>query len=204
MARANTLPEYDYLTAITKSEWPEAYIRLVVDSLAESEKGSHLKIAFDEWNLRNTRGPLFVHSKGIVRRTHFHTLAMYANELQKRVADVELRAGTLTHGNASVDVVDAIATVDKSGKTWAITLTNRHPSKDVACTVKMKETPLDGTYKATLLTGDSTDAYNDIEHPDRVAPKEVKLTFKSGVANLPAHSLTIVHVPAVAGNQEET
>jgi len=39
------------------------------------------------------------------------------------------------------------------------------------------------------------DCYNDIEHPDRVAPKEVKLAFKKGVVNLRAHSLTIVHVP---------
>ena len=58
-ARANTLPEYDYLTAITKSEWPEAYIRLVIDSLAESDRGSHLKIAFDEWNLRAWQHPGF-------------------------------------------------------------------------------------------------------------------------------------------------
>jgi len=59
----------------------------------------------------------------------------------------------------------------------------------------MKDTPLDGAYNATLLTGDSPDAYNDIKHPDRVAPQEVELTFKDGVANLPHHSLTIVEVP---------
>jgi alpha-N-arabinofuranosidase len=93
-----------------------------------------------------------------------------------------------------VDVIDTIATVDRSGNNWAIALVNRHPSKDVACTVKMKDVSLDGTYKATLLTGDSPDAYNDIEHPSRVAPKEVELTLRNGLANLPAHSLTIVHV----------
>jgi alpha-L-arabinofuranosidase len=87
-----------------------------------------------------------------------------------------------------------IATVDNSGKTWVIALTNRHPTKSVACTVKLKETPLDGVYKATLLTGDSPDAFNDIEHPNRVAPKVVKLTFKNGVANLLLHPLTLVEV----------
>ena len=30
----------------------------------------------------NTRGPLFVHPKGVVRRTHFHVMSMYANRLQ--------------------------------------------------------------------------------------------------------------------------
>ncbi|GAH18307.1 unnamed protein product, partial [marine sediment metagenome] len=35
--------------------------------------------------LVNTRGPLFVHPKGIVKRTHFHAMAMYANRLEKRI-----------------------------------------------------------------------------------------------------------------------
>jgi alpha-N-arabinofuranosidase len=263
LARANTLPEYDYLTAITKSEWPNAYIRLVIDSLVESDRGSHLKIAFDEWNLRawqhpgfprasvenyqapdvrklvelrrkqndvarqytmadamfaasffnaclrhsdyvtmanvaplvNTRGPLFVHPKGIVRRTHFHTMAMYANELQEQVAELRVKAGSLLHGSESVDVVDAIATVNKSGNSWAIALMNRHPSKNVACTVNMSDTPLDGAHTATVLTGESPDAFNDIEHPNRVAPKKVQVMFNNGVVDLPPHSLTIVFVP---------
>ena len=144
--------------------------------------------------LVNTRGPLFVHPKGVVRRTHFHTMAMYANLLQKRVGNAKVDSGRLIHGTASVAVIDAIATVDESGKQWAIALVNRHPSKSLACTVMMKDTRLDGTFKATVLAGDSTDAYNDIEHPDRVAPKEVTLTFKDGVASLPPHSLTIVHM----------
>jgi alpha-L-arabinofuranosidase len=53
---------------------------------------------------------------------------------------------------------------------------------------------LNGTYKAKILTGESTDTYNDIEHPNRVAPKEVELKFKNGVVLLPPHSLTIVHI----------
>jgi alpha-N-arabinofuranosidase len=142
----------------------------------------------------NTRGPLFVHPKGIVRRTHFHTLAMYANRLQERVAGVRVTADKLTQGNESVAVVDAIATVDESGKQWAISLVNRHPADTVACTVSLKEMPLDGTCQATVLTGESPDSYNDIEPPDRVAPKGDQITFKNGIANLPPHSLTIIRV----------
>jgi len=143
----------------------------------------------------NTRGPLFVHPKGIVRRTHFHAMAMYANELEARVGQLDLLAGNLRHGNRSVPVIDAVATVSQSGEQWAIALVNRHPSKNVACTVRMGEMPLDGTCKATVLTGESPDSYNDVEHPDRVTPNEVELTFKKGTANLPPHSLTIVEVP---------
>ena len=85
--------------------------------------------------------------------------------------------------------------MDKSGESWSIALANRHPSDSVACTIKMKELLLDGEYDATVLAGESPDAYNDIEYPNRVAPKKTKLTFRKGVASLPAHSLTIVDVP---------
>ncbi len=165
MARGNELPEYDYLTAIAKSEYPEAYIDLVVESLEESGMRNKLKIAFDEWNLRawqhpgfprnkvdnyddpeilelvekrikgndlnsqytmadalfaasffnaclrhsedvtmaniaplvNTRGPLYVHPEGMVRRTHFHAMAMYANLLEEQVATIQLEAEKLMH-----------------------------------------------------------------------------------------------------------
>jgi len=264
LPRGHHLPRYDYMTAITKSEWPEAYMTFVCESLDNAGMRGRLKVAFDEWNLRawqhpgfprntvedyndptvrelverrmkendiadqytmadvlfsasffnaclrhsedvtmaniaplvNTRGPLFVHPKGVVKRTHFHTMAMYANLLQERVVNTEVAAGKLIHDKDSVAVVDAIATVDESGRQWAIVLVNRHPSDSVVCTLKMGEMPLDGTYKATVLTGDSPDAYNDIEHPNRVAPKEVKLTFNNGVVSLTPHSLAIVHVGA--------
>jgi len=260
--RGNELPRYDYLTAITKSEGPEAYIALVCDSLNEAGQKGRLKIAFDEWNLRawqhpgfprdavkdyedpeirrlveqrrkendlasqytmadalfaasflnaclrhsdhvtmaniaplvNTRGPLFVHPGGIVKRTHFHTLAMYANLLRECVVDSKVTGDKLIQRQESVAVLDAIATMDKSGKDWAIALVNRHPSETVAGTVSIKGIPLDGTYRATLLTGESPDSYNDLEHPDRVAPKEVKLTFKNGIAELPPRSLMIIRV----------
>ena len=45
-----------------------------------------------------------------------------------------------------------------------------------------------------MLTGDSPDAYNDIDDPNRVAPRETELTFQQGAVSLPPHSLCIVEV----------
>ena len=143
----------------------------------------------------NTRGPLYVHPKGIVKRTTFHTLAMYANELEPRVGKLDVEAGNLMRGNQRLSMIDGIATVNESGKNWAIALVNRHPSKAVACTVKMKDMPLEGDYEAMALAGESPDAFNDVEHPDRVVPRRTTLVFTKGVANLPPHSLTIIRVP---------
>jgi alpha-N-arabinofuranosidase len=89
--------------------------------------------------LVNTRGPLYVHPHGIVKRTTFHTLALYANQLGSRVGKLDLTTGNLLNGSRSVPMVDAIATVDESGKVWSIALVNRHPSKNVACTIKMRD-----------------------------------------------------------------
>ncbi len=139
----------------------------------------------------NTRGPLYVHPKGIVRRTHFHTLAMYANELEPQVAATDVQPGEKHNRTREID---AIATVDQSGKRWAIVLVNRHPSDTLACTVKLGDRTLDGSFDATVLAGDSPEAFNDVERPDRVLPEKIQLEFSQGVVKLPPHSLTIIRV----------
>jgi alpha-N-arabinofuranosidase len=58
----------------------------------------------------------------------------------------------------------------------------------------MKDRLLEGTYRALVLAGDSSDAYNDIQNPNRVVPQRTKLGFTKGVVNLPPHSLTIIKV----------
>ncbi len=167
----------------------------------------------------NTRGPLYVHPNGIVRRTTFHTLAMYANELESRVGSIDIEAGTLERNEKAIDrvvrqlterrdyfsaekfkrdtmqpipVIDGIATVDESGRQWAIAIVNRHPFEQVACKVKMNDALLVGTYEAKILSGDSPDAFNSVKHPNRVVPEKTDLEFVAGVVQLPPHSLTIV------------
>jgi alpha-N-arabinofuranosidase len=142
----------------------------------------------------NDRGPLYVHPKGIVKRTTFHTLAMYANLLESHVVKTDITADRLTQGDQSVAVVDAVATVNDSGEKWAIALVNRHPKEHVACTVDLKGVSLNGKYDATVLSGGSPDAFNSIEAPARVVPRERQLTFDRNSVKLPPHSLTIVEV----------
>ena len=146
--------------------------------------------------LVNQTGPLFVHPEGVVRRTHFHAMAMYANLLKEHVVEADIESDRLARGEDSVAMVDAIATVDESGDDWSVALMNRHPSESVLCTLSIGAKPIDGTFKATILTGDSPDAYNDIGNPDRVSPRATELVFKQGVTSLPPHALVIVEVPS--------
>jgi alpha-N-arabinofuranosidase len=167
----------------------------------------------------NTRGPLYVHPTGIVRRTTFHTLALYANELESSVGHIDIESGILELDDEisnrivqqfrergdyfsaekfkqdteqSVAIVDGIATVDESGKQWALAIVNRHPSQDVACTVRMNDDTIRGTFEGAILSGDSPDAFNSVEHPNRVVPEKKEIEIVNGVVRLPPHSLTIV------------
>ena len=119
----------------------------------------------------NTRGPLYVHPKGIVKRTTFHVLAMYANLLGESVAPAEVTSAPLQQPDATVPAVDAVATCDAAGRKWRIVLVNRHPSESLRCTVKLGSKTLDGTYRATVLAGDAPEAYNDVDRPQRVVPQ---------------------------------
>jgi len=152
----------------------------------------------------NTRGPLYVHPEGIVRRTHFHTLAMYANELEERVGKIDVAAGILLHKERWVPMIDAIATVNESGDQWAIALVNRHPSKEVTCTIRLGSVALDGRYEVAVLGADSPEAYNDIDSPDRVKPLQKRISIQGGALLLPPHSLSIVQARALAGVSEHS
>ena len=50
-----------------------------------------------------------------------------------------------------------------------------------------------------MLEGDSAEAFNDIEHPNRVAPQKRTLTSDHGVVELPPHSLTILKIGVATG-----
>ena len=142
----------------------------------------------------NTRGPLYVHPQGLVKRTTFHVLAMYGNRLGERVVPTEVASVSLPQAGRNVPVLDAIATCDPAGKKWRIVLVNRHPSASLRSVVRLGSKTLQGKYRATVLAGDSPDAYNDVDRPQRVVPQTLDVSFTDGQTALPPHSLTIVEV----------
>ncbi len=140
----------------------------------------------------NTRGPLYVHPTGLVRRTTFHVLAMYATLLGERVLPSTAMSAGL--GGADVPVVDQLATVDEAGTTVTLVLVNRDPTAPTTCDVRLSSHLLDGGYAATVLDGPAADAYNDVDHPTTVVPVTTRVRFDAGRTTLPPHSLTMVHI----------
>jgi alpha-N-arabinofuranosidase len=142
----------------------------------------------------NARGPLYVHPDGLVKRTTYHVLHMYANLLAENVADPWVTSDPFVHAGSSVPALDAMVTCDSAMQQWRLALINRHPEQELTCSVSIGSQPLEGRYPATTLAGDSPDAFNDVDHPDRVVPVTGVLQFANGAGQLPPHSLTILHV----------
>jgi alpha-N-arabinofuranosidase len=138
----------------------------------------------------NGRGPLYVHPGGLVKRTTFHVLQMFANLLEENVADA-WTGGERLEGS-EIQALDAAATCDSAGKIWRLVLVNRHNDQNLACQVTLDGRPLEGEYAATMLCGDAPDAYNDVEFPERVRPEKRVLAFSAGKVSLPPHSVTII------------
>jgi alpha-N-arabinofuranosidase len=151
----------------------------------------------------NARGPLYVHPDGLVRRTTFHVMSMYATMLPPEIADCSIVADTLAHGVTDVPVVDGIAACDAERSRVVLVLVNRHPEQPMSCAVELGDGPLTGSHPGTVLAGDDPDAYNSVAAPRRVEPKKETITFEDGVTWLPPHSITFCEVsshtaPAVA------
>jgi alpha-L-arabinofuranosidase len=140
----------------------------------------------------NTRGALFVHAGGVVRRTTFHIMAMYANQLGAFAADCYVQSDPFEHNGAKIPALDAVATCDEAQQSWRLALVNRHPDQPLSCRMCFDGQPQTGTVSVHQLQGDSPDAYNDIDNPERVHPESKNLTFEGGAVTLPPHSVTIL------------
>jgi alpha-L-arabinofuranosidase len=138
----------------------------------------------------NVRGPLFVHPKGIVKRTTFHVLKMYSDLLEGEVVASEIASDAVKVEQESVRTLDAVVTRSADGKRVAVGMVNRHPS--LAASVALDVGGLRRSVKVTTLSGDAPDAYNDIAHPARVVPQEGDVAADSGRIELPPHSVSVL------------
>ncbi|HIA46993.1 MAG TPA: hypothetical protein EYN96_03245, partial [Candidatus Hydrogenedentes bacterium] len=142
----------------------------------------------------NARGPLFVHPKGLVKRTTFHVMQMYANELGSTISPVAVTSSNLPGIAENIAAVDAITTIDPGSNEWKVALINRHPESSASISLQFGDKNIDGEVAAIVLSGDSPDAFNDVDHPNRVAPRKIRLTIENGMIDVPPHSLIIIAI----------
>jgi alpha-N-arabinofuranosidase len=142
----------------------------------------------------NARGALFVHPKGIVKRTTFHVLQLYANKLEKNVLPIHLTSEDLESENKKTPVLDAVVTCNDAQTHFVLAVVNKHPDKAIELAPDFAN--LSGTtpkqVSATILSGASPDDYNDIGFENRVIPENKTLKVDKGKISIPPHSLVLI------------
>jgi alpha-N-arabinofuranosidase len=116
---------------------------------------------------------------------------MYSDLLQPNVIAGKVVAEPLHVENASVPTLDAVATRSDDGKQLAIALVNRHPDRAASWKLSLGAGKSLQRLKLTVLSGDSTEAYNDIASPNRVVPETREVALENSQLQLPPHSIAI-------------
>ena len=143
----------------------------------------------------NARGALYVYPEGLVKRTTFHVLSMYANHLLPYVITTENKVDRLINGEASTEVLDIILTSDKDGKGFVYAIANKDPQNEQSVSLDFKGMgkKVPKKVKAMILSGSSVDDYNDVG-AERVKPFEDTLQVKNGTVSLSPHSVTFIFI----------
>jgi len=143
----------------------------------------------------NTRGAIFVHPKGIVKRTTYHVFWMYTHLLEPNMLPLELDCGQLADGGRSTSVLDAVLTTSDDGSKRVLAVVNKHPTKTVSLDISALLGADDVTrLKAMVLEGDSADAFNDIGSESRVIPHGAEIEVREGRITLAPHSLSCMRL----------
>lgn len=142
----------------------------------------------------NARGPLHVHEGGIVRRTTFHVMKMYVDQLLPRLTDSHIRSDRIGAGASTVAAFDAISSCADNGGEVRLMLVNRDPARPLSLRLKLDGHPVSGAFDTLTLSGDSPDAFNSVDTPERVTPQKGHIDIADGMATIPPHAVMSVRL----------
>jgi alpha-N-arabinofuranosidase len=124
----------------------------------------------------------------------YYVFKMYVPFQDATFVPVSFDAGTYTHGNITLPLVDAIAAKDKAGKLW-LALTNLDPNQPVEIDASVSGITAKSAAGETL-TAPKVDSVNTFDEPNTVVPKPVSAKVQGGklVLELAPKSVTVVAV----------
>ena len=145
----------------------------------------------------NTRGLIYTHKGGIVKRGTYHVFDLYAHKLGETVVDSwEPAAETFTvlHKDGCprhVITVDAVATMRADGA-CVVALVNKHPERAMAVPIDIEGlTPASAVLYT--ISGNGVDDYNDVTQPEHICIREQPLSAWDMVT-LPPHSVNVLEL----------
>ncbi len=148
----------------------------------------------------NTRGCIFTHPGGIVRRSTYHVFDLYVNHLGSGITDGWMEnSETMTMKDKggrehAVPVLDVISTRCGDG-TVAVAAVNKHPCEERTLTLCTEGRFAPREIRILRVNGDSTESFNDIgteqvkTEQGEWLPASPPLTF-----TLPPHSVQVIEI----------
>ena len=145
----------------------------------------------------NTRGLIYTHEKGLVKRGTYHVFDLFSHKLGETIVDswepntMMFEICDKNGQTIPVEMTDTLATLRSDG-VCAVSLINKHPNCEAVISLETADFTPDHAILYTI-NGSSTDDYNDIDHPDNIRIREKTLPEWKTIV-LPPHSVNIVEL----------
>lgn len=118
----------------------------------------------------NTRGCIYTYDKGIVLRSTYHVFDLYVNYLGDLALDGWLYGEEQTmvvkskEGEVyTINTLDILPTYDSKNDMYSLAIVNKSADKNQQLMIEAMDTSL-SEYRIVTVNGNSTEAYNDINH----------------------------------------
>ena len=149
----------------------------------------------------NTRGMIFTHENGIVKRSMWHVYRLYTQRMFEQVIDLyandsEKAAFTDKNGKeVLVDAIDCVATRSPESGRLGISIVNKKPNE--TATVSFSLPKIADQAELFTVNGESADDYNDIDRENiriRENNSGVKIEGNVITVTIEPHSVNVLNV----------
>jgi alpha-N-arabinofuranosidase len=143
--------------------------------------------------LVNVAAPIYTTPTGLVLRTIYYPLALYAQRSGPVALDVTVDSPRFaTRGFGDRPYLDVSATYDEARHKLSLAVVNLRKEGEVVAEVELNGLRAQPGGRAFLITGDNPDVQNTIDTPRAVSTKEVKLELAGSrfEYRFPRHSVT--------------
>lgn len=145
----------------------------------------------------NTRGCIYTHEKGIVLRSTYYVFDLYVNYLGDQIVDswtedVPVKNMSVAKETESVKQADVLVTSFSNRSGYAVAAINKQAEEELELVLELQA---EGQVILHYISGESTEAYNDIDREMVTIQHEELGTFQSGMSvRLKPHSVNIIQI----------
>lgn len=149
----------------------------------------------------NTRGLIFTHPNGIVKRSTYFVFELYTNYMGDQVLDLweqeppEIQVRSAKGELCMLPALDMVATRHSATGEVALAVVNRSAGKEYPVSISLMGMNAK-TCCCRWISGESTESFNDVGHPLDVSiqMREFQLQGDTLQTTVPPHSVTVFTV----------